>query len=303
MEPTIRQMRYLDALQNTGSFSAAAEICFVTQSTLSAGIKELETILGQPLVNRTRRKISLTPFGEDMLTRTQGILSAVDSMVARAQRNDSPLAGTLRMGVIPTIAPYFLPDILPGLQKAFPQMDLQFTEDLSERLVARMHEGRLDILLLAFPFPINGAVQFPLFEEEFILARKGANQSKRRASLAELEDENLLLLEDGHCLRDHALSACKLQPPSSRKGLSATSLPTLIQMVAHGYGATLLPEMMVNAGALPAGIALHKFKSPAPKRTIGLSWPEKHHRTADFELLAGTIRELQKRSKKPIKRP
>jgi len=288
MKPTLRQLEYLITLQRTGSFSDAAVDMNVTQSTLSAGIKELEITLGQQLAQRGRRHITLTPFGEETADNAVRILQLTDQLMARAQTMTKPLSGPLRLGVIPTIAPYLLPKILPSLQNNFPDLELQIFEDLSDRIIEDTQRGQLDLTLLALPYPTPDMVQRSLWHEDFLLATTEDHKAKT-ITLIDLDSDNLLLLENGHCLRDHALSACYLSPPSTRRTFSATSLPTLIQMVAGGYGSTLLPQMVANS-ALPQAIRTIPFRSPKPSREIGLAWKAGHPKDGDFEILAETIK-------------
>ncbi len=271
IRPTIRQMEYIVALDDKKSFIDAAERCNVTQSTLSAGIKELENIMEQPLFIRGRKNITLTALGEDTAELSRRILNATDRMMARAQDSKSPLSGTLRLGIIPTIAPYYLPKVLPYLQKEYPKLELELYEDFSERLVEKLHQGTIDAALIAFPYNTEGTETIGLFEEPFYLAcPKGKEPAPDIVNPLNLDEGELLLLEDGHCLTDHALAACKLQKSSGRKAYSASSLPTLIQMVSHGLGMTLLPEMVVHAGNLPKNIRILPFTEPSPGREIGL---------------------------------
>lgn len=292
-QPSLRQLSYLIALEDNRSFSKAAESSHVTQSTLSAGIKELETILGQQLVDRQSRKITLTPFGEDVARRARSILAQVDEIVQKSRHIQGPMSGTIRMGVIPTIAPYFLPLILPQLQKKFPRLEIQLYEDLSARLIENLRQGHLDIVLLAFPYDTPGLQTASLFHEKFVLAcPKDQAPHKKNIHVDELRNMNLLLLEDGHCLRDHALSACKYIPPHQRKTFSATSLPTLIQMVQHGYGATLLPEMVAKDTERFKNIALIPFKKPAPSREIGMAWRPDSPLADDLKTLVKAVSEI-----------
>lgn len=273
IRPTIRQLEYLIALEKEQSFSKAAEYCNVTQSTLSAGIRDLEIVLDQKLVNRTSRTVNLTALGTEICAQSRKVMDDVDYIVARAQENKAPLNGTLRLGVIPTIAPYFLPEILPSLREDYPNLELQLFEDFSERLVEKLKHGALDVLLMAFPFEAEGIDHKILFTEDFVLAcPKNKKPAKEHVDALDLDVGELLLLEDGHCMTDHALSACGLQKPANRKAYSATSLPTLIQMVNHGFGITLLPEMTEKAGGLPKHIEIMPFKKPRPTRDIGLAW-------------------------------
>lgn len=293
MPPTLRQLSYLRALKEEKSFSRAALVCHVTQSTLSSGIRDLEDALGQKLVERGR-KISLTAFGEETVQSARRIFEEVDSLTTRAAALKKPMSGPLRLGVIPTIAPYMLPRILPGLEKNFPDLEIQLHEDLSARLTERLRLGQIDLILMAFPYETDGLVQKILFEEPFMLACP-ANDSAygKTVTVKDLNAEKLLLLEDGHCLRDHALDACKLKTPQERKTFSATSLPTLIQMVRHGYGITLLPAMVASAAPLPDNIKILPFANPVPTRKIGLAWKKGSAREKEFLRLAKTVQELQ----------
>lgn len=292
MRPTLKQLDYLIALKHEGSFSKAAEFCHVTQSTLSAGIKELETILGQILVDRTTRELTLTPIGEDIYHHARKITLATDQLVAQARRNEDPLSGVLRLGVIPTIAPYMLPRILPALQKQYPDLDIQLFEDLTERLTDQLLRRKLDLLLMAFPFDADGIEHHIMFEEPFVIAAPQGAFIQNSVPLDFLSDKSVLLLEDGHCLRDQAIKACKLQKTPQKKTFSATSLPTLIQMVAHGYGMTLLPEMATHKDSLPAYIDILHFQNPPPTRQIGLAWRKGNPFGADYQKLAAYIEKL-----------
>ncbi len=299
MRPSLRQLSYLIAIKEHGSFLAAADDCAVTQSTLSAGIKELETILGRPLVNRNRKAATLTPFGYEVFEKAQKILEDTDRIVARSKLLNEPLSGPLRLGIIPTIAPYMLPDILPQLTENFPRLELQLHEDLTDRLLESLRKNELDLALMAFPYDTNGMTQRILFEEKFYAAIPDLSPSPslgegwgggETLNINDLKPDELLLLEDGHCLRDHALSACDIQLPRTRKTFSATSLPTLIQMVKAGFGMTLLPEMACQINTLPAGIRLMPFtdKRP-PMRQIGLCWRDRDPSGRDYEILAKSI--------------
>lgn len=272
--PTLRQFQYLVALEKTKNFRQAAEICNITQPTLSAAIKEIENICGTAILDRSQhKKLILTPFGQDALKTAKDILPKLDNLMNKAEQTIAPLSGTMRLGIIPTIAPYLLPKILPLLQKEFPNIQWQIVESMSATLVSQMNEGALDLAILAFPYETPHLKQKIFFKEEFICAApKSTFETKQKITFNDLDHAPLLLLEDGHCLRDHALSACKLQNKRDERALSATSLQTLIQMVAQGYGITLLPEMFVKQGGMPPNITLHHFKSPAPSRKIGAIW-------------------------------
>ncbi len=283
--PTLRQFEYLIALDDEKSFLAASQKCNVTQPTLSAGIRELEDALEQPLVNRGNRKnITLTAFGSEVVQDARKIMRDTEKVMTRAKHLKAPLTGPLRMGVIPTIAPYFLPDILPAIQRNFPALELQLHEDLSERLVDQCQKDMLDVILMAFPYDTPALTQMFLFEEPFALAcPKGQEPPRKSISIVELETKELLLLDDGHCLSDHAIAACGLQKPSKSKAYSATSLQTLIQMVSHNYGMTLLPEMATYSGHIPKNVSIVPFRKPKPTRKIGIAWRRGHPRRKEFE--------------------
>lgn len=290
--PTLRQLSYLLALKSSGSFSTAAEQSFVTQSTLSAGIKELEGIIGCSLVDRSSRQIRLSAAGEDIARQAEKIIEDTQNLMRKARQMTAPMSGPMRLGVIPTVAPYLLPRILTPLQEAFPKLDLRLAEDLTERLLEKLRNGTLDAALMAFPYDLPDMEVKILFEEPFLLAcAVNGHFSKGPLTPADLEGEELLLLDDGHCLRDHALTACRLQSNHARKTFSASSLPTLIQMVAHGYGSTLLPEMAAG-GDLPENIRLIPFKNPKPSRQIGLAWKKGTPQGQDVKILAKTLKEL-----------
>ncbi|WP_435641165.1 hydrogen peroxide-inducible genes activator [Micavibrio aeruginosavorus] len=288
--PSLRQLQYLLALSETLSFGRAAKMCHVTQSTLSAGIRDLEAILGQPVVERTSRRVSLSGFGRDILPYARATVEQAEKLIDQARARRVPLTGALRLGVIPTIAPYLLPDILPSLRKDYPHLDLHLREDMSARLVSALDRNDIDAALIALPYDTLGMEHMDLFSEPFVLVRADhAAPLPARIALSALKNQTILLLEDGHCLRDHAREACQLQEQSTKKGFSATSLPTLLQMVQHGYGHTLLPAMAARAGLLPAGLEIHEFTAPQPTRTIGLIWRQNSARGAEFRLLGRHI--------------
>lgn len=291
--PTIRQLQYLAALAEDGSFSRAAARCNVTQSTLSAGIADLETLLRRPVADRARRRATLTAFGREVLEEGRIILAHAQTIAARARALESPLSGPLRIGVIPTIAPYLLPLILPPLRKRYPALEPQLAEDRSAALYEKLRAGALDIVLLALPYDAPGMTHTELLEEPFHLAcPHGSWTGSRPAATADLAGKTLLLLDEGHCLRDHALAACRFQAQAERGAFRAASLPTLLRFVQLGYGITVLPDMAVRGGALPEGIDIIPFRTPAPARKIGLIWRDRHPQERDFTLLAATIREI-----------
>jgi LysR family hydrogen peroxide-inducible transcriptional activator len=288
--PSPRHLHYLLTVAETGHFSEAARACHVTQSTLSAGLRALEDQLGQTLIDRSARRACLTPAGERVAQSAQTILNESASLLARVQDMDRPLTGPLKLGILPTIAPYMLPAILPGLHDSYPDMQLRLYEDLTDRLLNGLRDGQLDAALLALPCDTRGMHERVLFDESFVLAGLPEKlPSKQTITLDDIDRESILLLEDGHCLRDHALEACKLKPPQEVQTFSATSLPTLLRMVEHGYGLTLLPEMAATPEALPARVAIQRFVAPAPSRRIGLLWRTHHPRAGAFDQLAQSI--------------
>lgn len=289
--PSPRQLQYLLALDQHRNFSRAAEACLVTQSTFSAGIAALETLIGQRLINRSTRVLTFTSLGEEILSRSRSLIAQTSDLMTLARQSEG-LSGPLRLGVIPTIAPYLLPSLLPALKRDWPELDLQLHEDLSERLLEKLEKGKLDLLLLAFPYATPHLRQMTVFTENFVLATQ--EQSDADITVDDIETMDLLLLEEGHCLRSHALDACRTQNPKIRKTYSATSLPTLIQMVRHGAGATLLPEMAARPGNLPEGIHIRRFAEPSPKREIGLVWKAGTLRDRDISNLLTTIKSCQK---------
>ncbi len=290
--PTLRQLEYLVALSRRRSFSKAADDCSVSQSTLSSGIKELETLLDAQLVDRSFRGVSFTSVGEEAVTRAQDLLALAEDL-ARSVRSPAPLSGPLRLGVIPTIGPFLLPTALPLLRKQHPDLKLYLREDLTAHLIEQMSSGALDAALLAFPYDAPGFETIEIGDDEFVYAAAAdaVCSSDGQLRTQDLEGENLLLLEDGHCLRDHAVAACDLQAPGRMRAFGATSLFTLVQMVANGLGATLLPRMAIDAGATTgAKLEIRAFADPAPSRRIGFAWRRGSSRQEDFELLADVFK-------------
>lgn len=271
----LRDLRYLIALADLRHFGKAAEACFVSQPTLSTQIRKLEDELGVALLERAPRNLMLTTAGQDVVQRARRIVADVEAMRESARRSRDPEAGSLRLGVFPTLGPYLLPHVVPQLRERFPLLELLLVEEKSDVLLARLHEGRLDATLLALPLHDEQLHVELLFEEPFVLALPSQHVLASRAALTmqELAGETLLLLEDGHCLRDQALDVCRLAGAGERSGFRATSLETLRQMVASGVGVTLLPALSVHAPvAQPANISLVPFHPPTPSRQIALVW-------------------------------
>ncbi len=290
--PTLRQLRYLVALDEHRHFGRAAAACFATQSTLSAGLQELEGLLGASLVERTRRRVLLTPLGEAVAARAQRLLMGAEEIAELCRAAQEPLTGRLRLGVIPTIAPYLLPRALPALRRAHPRLELVLREDLTARLLERLAAGGLDAALIALPYAAPEIETETLFDDPFVLACPPDHPlaAAVRLDAAALAGAELLLLEEGHCLRDHALAACHLAGPAGGHGVMATSLATLVQMVANGLGVTLLPQMAVAAGILAGtGLVARPLDDPAARRSIGLAWRPSSPRKAEFRALGAAL--------------
>ena len=300
--PSLRQLGYLVELAERLNFRAAAEAQFVTQSTLSAGIKELETVLGVQLVERTKRIVRMTAVGEDVVARARELLAAATDLTETARRAAAPLTGPLRLGAIPTIAPYLLPEVLPPLRRAHHDLKLYLREDLTERLIERLRAGSLDVALIALPYDTGDLHVRELYKDEFwFVAREDDPAAKdKEITLRKLNPREILLLEEGHCLRDHAISACGPRRGAWEPGVEATSLYTLIQMVEGGLGATLLPEITLKAGLLKGTkLIARPFASPAPSRTLALVTRRTSPRVRDAELLAEFIIEHHHRGARP----
>lgn len=293
--PTLRQLQFLTALRAERSFVAAAEVVGVTQPTLSAGIKDLETSLGVTLVERGRLGAVLTPAGEEAAERAASALSEVEELVRAVQAAGEPFSGVFRLGAIPTIAPFLLPRALPLLKQKFPKMRLHLREDLTGRLIEALRARTIDAALIALPYEAQGITSVPIAEDEFFFLCPEDHPLAKRNDLApeHLRSEEVLLLEDGHCLRDHALAACRL--PSSKRStdVGATSLHTLVQMVSGGLGVTLLPKIAAEAGATAgAHVAVRQFATPMVGRSLGVAWREGGQREEEARTLAGVLREL-----------
>jgi LysR family transcriptional regulator, hydrogen peroxide-inducible genes activator len=295
--PTLKQLRHFAVLAEHKHFGKAAAACFVTQSTLSASLKELEEILQAPLVDRTNRQVVLTPLGEEILGRARRLLEEARDLTLAAQAAREPLTGTVRLGVIPTIGPFLLPRILPGLRAAYPKLKLYLREEQTAPLVEQLHGGQLDALLIALPYDCGNVESASLFNDRFSLAlrRDHPLAKHRKVEPSAARKETLLLLEDGHCLRDHALSACRIGAKPHAEAFEATSLPTLVQMAANGLGVTLLPELAVDAGILTgSNLVTRPLAVDEPWREIALVWRKGTGRREEFQLLAMEIRKLAK---------
>ena len=302
MLPTLRQLQYLKLLAEHGSFSRAAEAAHVTQPTLSAGIHELERTLGAPVVDRARSGVILTAVGEEAVRRAADILARAEDLVQAAKSAGQALTGRFRLGVIPTIAPFLLPRALPLLRERFPRLKLFLREDLTHRLIAALKAGALDAALIALPYDMAG-LDWAHVEDDELLAAAPANHpmaGQTRVDPDSLRGDDLILLEDGHCLRDHALAACGLEPPSrygngsggEEESFAATSLPTLVQMIGSGLGVSFLPAMAVEAGLTDrTGITVRPLAAEHPSREIVVAWRSGSSRSVEGRLLAETLRE------------
>ena len=290
--PSIRQLESLVAVAEQGSFRRAATTLGISQPALSAHIQAAEQLLGVQVFERDRRSVLITPAGEDVVGRAREALVAIDAVTDAARRRGEPLVGPLRLGVIPTVAPYWLPALLPAVRKAFPRLELILREDQTARLLAQLGAGQLDVALLAIPVA-GDFTTAEVAREGFVLAApRGAEvATKRRLTERDLDDQTVLLLEDGHCLRDQALAVCERGGAVEAMEVRATSLPTLVQMVAGGLGVTLLPEAAAQALVQPKGpVCVAPFQRPVPGRTLGLAWRTSSARLREFRLLADTMR-------------
>lgn len=288
---TFRQLRFVDALARFRHFGLAAEACSVTQPALSMQIKALEESLGAKLFERGARQVRLTGLGEEIAARARDILRAVGELedVARTRR-DGP-GGRLRLGVIPTIAPYLLPRLIRDLGARYPGVDLQLRETQTERLIGELRDGRLDTALVALPVSEPGLTEVALFSEGFVLVRPAAEAGRPVPSPAALPDMQLLLLEEGHCFRDQALEVCGLRTGARHAGLDGSSLSTLVQMVGAGLGVTLIPEMAVGVETRGASVAVQRFETTRPARTVGMIWRSTSALAAELHDLAEVVRQ------------
>ncbi|MEZ5893222.1 MAG: hydrogen peroxide-inducible genes activator [Parvularculaceae bacterium] len=292
--PTLRQLQFFMALVRRGSFSKAADECLVSQSTLSSAIKEMEMLVDQQLVDRTTRAFALTPAGEEIAARAPALLAGAEDMV-RAARGRRPLEGPFTLGIIPTIAPFLLPRVAKALKKTYPKLELFLREDLTHALAERLAAGLIDAAVLAFPYDLPGIEFVELFDDPFYFACAPDHPlaDKKAVRKEDVGACNLLLLEDGHCLREHAIDACELRERDAAATFGGTSLFTLTQMTKAGLGATLLPEMAVREGlAKSAGLAVVPFVKPAPARRIGVAWRRGSGRKEEALALAETLKEM-----------
>lgn len=285
--PSLQQLRFLSALAEERHFGRAAESCAVTQSTLSAGLKELEERLGVVLVERTRRRVMLTPIGEEIVERGRRLLRDAAELADAAHAGQEPLAGPLRLGVIPTIAAYFIPEAIPGLNRQFPKLKLYLREEQTASLLSKLEGGQLDLALIALPYAVGDLETMVLGQDRILLAVPDSHRLARmtRVDTAELAGEELLLMEDGHCLRSHALEACRLAGPGRNEVFQGTSLRTVLHMAAGGIGITLVPEMAVPAEITPESPLVTRPLKGNPSRSIALAWRCTSARKREFRRL------------------
>lgn len=289
---TLKQLRYFHALARHRHFGRAAEVCAVSQPALSVQIRDLEDELGAKLVERGSRQVGLTGFGEEFLPRVSAILNAVDELGDLARARLDTLAGRFRLGVIPTIAPYLLPAFIDLVSRRHPALDLHVRETVTPGLIAELGDGRIDAAIVALPVSESALVEVPLFDEEFVLVRPGQDTGRPVPTPDELREMRLLLLEEGHCFRDQAMSFCNLPTVLARDGLDASSLSTLVQMVNSGIGVTLIPEMAIRVETRSASVAIDRFERNTPSRTIGMVWRKSSPLGKQMTEISQTVRQV-----------
>jgi LysR family hydrogen peroxide-inducible transcriptional activator len=291
--PTLKQLQYLVALKEHGHFGRAAEASFVTQSTLSAGLRELELLIGVTLVERTRRVVRFTPLGDQIVAKARKVLREAEELGDLARAAGKPLSGEMRLSVIPTIAPFLLPRVLPRLRRDYPELKLYLREEPSAAACDSLQSGRADCVLLALPYACGDVVTEPLFADRLFVAFPDSDENaaaKAAIRPAEIDEARLLLLEDGHCLKDHALAACNRPELRAEATMLGTSLHTVVQMVDNGLGLTILPELAIRGGILEhTGITARPLDAERAERTVALAWRPASPRERDFRLLAAAL--------------
>ncbi|WP_227270665.1 hydrogen peroxide-inducible genes activator [Roseobacter weihaiensis] len=299
---TIKQLRYFDALARIGHFGRAAEACSISQPALSVQIKELEAMLGAPLVERTTRQIRLTTLGKEFLTRARKVLTDVEEMAELARSSDGPLKGTLRMGVIPTVAPYLLPAVIQELSERFPDLELHPRESVTRSLIEDLLQSRLDFVLAALPVSEPALQEFALFDEDFVLVRPQKDAGKPVPSPTKLQEMKLLLLEEGHCFRDQALTFCDIRGADPSLLMEGSSLSTLVQMVSAGLGLTLLPEMALPLETHSTSVSISRFTEDTPARTIGMIWRKTNPLSQQLMELGAIVRQVGQTQREKLHR-
>lgn len=293
MLPTLRQLQYLKLLAEHGSFSRAAEAAHVSQPALSSGVQELERILGAPVVERTRGAVLLTAVGAEAVRRAEDVLARTEDLVEAAKNAGKPLSGRFRLGVIPTVAPFLLPQKLTSLRDTHPSLRLFIREDLTPKLIAGLKSGQLDAAVIALPYDAAGIDHAHIAHDDIVAAAPVGHALAGTGPIPQgmLKSEDLILLEDGHCLRDQALAAVNVDAPRGEDVFAATSLPTLVQMVSSGLGVTFLPQMAVDAGlANNPGVVVRPISDDAPRREIVVAWRAGSSRAAEARLLAEALK-------------
>lgn len=288
---TLKQLRYVEALSRHGHFGRAAEACAISQPALSMQIRELEEALGTPLFERGARQMRLTGFGTEFVARARQILRAVDELGDLARAAEDRLVGRLRIGVIPTVAPYLLPTIIGALSRSNEGLDIHVRETVTPKLILELGEGRLDTAIVALPVSEPAFAEMELFSEDFMLVRPAEDAAKPVPDREGLREMRLLLLEEGHCFREQALSFCNLHAAPPREILDGSSLSTLVQMVGAGIGVTLIPEMAVAVETRSAPVAVARFRDPQPRRTIGMIWRKTSPLTKQLLQVADLVRQ------------
>ncbi len=291
--PTVKQLRYFIALEQIGHFGKASEACFVSQPAFSVAIRELENTLNVQLVDRTNKSVTITSLGREIAQQARVVLRDMEDLVDIAQGNQAPLSGRLNLGVIPTIAPFLLPSVLPALRNAYPDLKLYLKEDLTDRVYEKLMDGELDLILIALPYELRNVSEMPLFEDQFFMAHHRNTRFVNAGTynnVNQLPSDSILLLEDGHCLRDHALTACRIKNADKVSNITATSLLTLVQMVDADLGVTYLPEMAVNSPLLGNTSINTVAMERNSHREIGLVWRKASTRSAEFQILGEFIK-------------
>ncbi|MBO9126738.1 MULTISPECIES: hydrogen peroxide-inducible genes activator [unclassified Rhizobium] len=288
---SMKHLRYFEALARLGHFGRAAEACAISQPALSVQIRELEELIGAPLVERGGRQIRLTSLGEEFAERVRAILRSVDDLADLARATQTTLSGRLRIGVIPTIAPYLLPDVIKTLTQRYPGLDPRPREAVTQRLIEDLYEARLDAAIVALPVSEPTLEEVPLFNEEFVLVRPIEDADKPVPSSEMLHEMRLLLLEEGHCFREQALSFCNIAAAPPRELMEGSSLTTLVQMVGAGIGVTLLPQMAVRTETRSADVSVFRLLEPRPFRNIGMVWRKTNPLASQFHAIAEIVRD------------
>ena len=287
---TLKQLRYFEALAHHRHFGKAAEACAISQSALSQQIKELEGALGSALFERSARQIDLTSFGEEFAPRVREILRSVDELSDLARASQDRPVGRLRIGVIPTIAPYLLPNIIGHLTRLYPDLDIHVRETITPKLLHELAAGKIDTAIVALPVSEPAFTEIALFQEDFVLVRPSEDSDKPIPNIEKLREMRLLLLEEGHCFREQALSFCQMHASMPRELLDGSSLSTLVQMVGSGIGVTLIPEMAIGVETRSASVSIARFNTPTPSRTIGMIWRKTSPLTQQLSQIADVVR-------------